>query len=76
MSILFSKDWVRYHNQFPDLGIHDNTKNMSFIKMSIVLKKMGIKNHLFHMALFDKELANYDPHAENLSPEIQLRIVL
>ena len=42
--------------------VHDNTKNTSFIDMAVVLRRMGIKNHMFHLALYDDTLRYVDPH--------------
>lgn len=52
-----------------------NTKNDSFIRMSILLKRMGIKNHYFFLALYDRTLLNVDPHSPNLTTEQKLRIM-
>ena len=37
------------------------TKNESFLRMAMVLKRMGIKNNTFHLALYQKELIGVDP---------------
>lgn len=54
--------------------IDTNTKNTSFIKMSIMLQKMGIKNHLFMLVLTQPELQGLDPHSPNLTEQQKLRI--
>lgn len=52
-----------------------NTKNDSFIRMSILLKRMGIKNHYFFLVLYDRTILNVDPHSPNLTTEQKLRIM-
>ena len=58
MSILFASDWNRFPRAIPDY----KTKNESFIKMAVLLNKMGIKNCLFPLALLQPELQGVDPH--------------
>jgi len=53
-----------------------DTRNMSFIKMAVLLKRMGVENNMFFLALTQPELKGVDPHSKNLSPELQLRIGL
>lgn len=47
--------------------IHYNTENISFIKLSIILEEMGIKNNTFFLELYDEDLINIDPFSENLT---------
>ena len=54
--------------------IHYCTTNKSFIYMHKVLKEMGIKNNLFMLQLYDRELLHVDPFREDLSEEIKSRI--
>lgn len=70
MTILFLEDWDKYPNAIPDL----KTKNESWLYMASLLKKMGIKNHYFHLALLNPELQNIDPFKPNLPPDIVLKI--
>ena len=59
--ILFPDDFRRYH------AIIDwNTKNKSFLRIAAVLKRMGIKNYYFMLALTQPELQGIDPHADDL----------
>lgn len=64
-----------------DIQIHyqNNTKNMSFLKMYTILKRMGVENCKFHLMLYDKRLMNIDPHDPEIAkPEnidIQLAII-
>ena len=70
MSILYLEDIGRYRPY-----IHLETRNTSFIRMSKVLEKMGIRNHYFFLSLFQPELRHVDPHDPNLSPELQAKIL-
>lgn len=55
---------------------HVNTKNDSFIRICMVLKRMGIKNHLFPLGIYHHELLNVNPHDPNLSDEQKTMIML
>ena len=70
--ILFKKDYAH----LDETHIHLQTKNRSFVRMHAVLKRMGIKNNLFHLILLDPDLADIDPHnlVDN-SEELKLKIV-
>jgi hypothetical protein len=67
--ILFKEDLLTHK-----CIIDYNTSNKSFLKMSMVLKKMGVKNHLFMLALSQPELVGVDPHSPNLTSEQEHRI--
>lgn len=58
-------------------GIFDtSTKNISALKICMVLKKMGIKNCMFPLYLSQPILAKYDPHnLTDPSEELRARIV-
>ena len=72
--IYFSKDWYGEQNR-PRAMAHLETQNTSFIRMSKVLKRMGIQNHLFHLALMDPDLYHVDPHnLKDTSNELKLKI--
>ena len=52
-----------------------NTKNKSFIRMHFLLKKMGIKNNTFFLALTQPELDGIDIHSlKNPNPDLVARI--
>ncbi len=68
--ILFYDDWYKY----PNAVIHSNTPNESFLRLSALYKKMGIKNHAFLLALFDTDLIGVDPFDPTLSTEIMVKI--
>jgi len=70
--ILFQQDWARER-----AVIHDETNNKSFIRISMVLRRLGIMNHAFPLALHQADLAPYDPHnLTDPSEELRLRIAL
>lgn len=55
---------------------HWKTKNQSFIRLYYDLKRMGIENNKFFLALYDQELATIDPYSPILPVDLQLRIFL
>ena len=54
--ILYLKDWNLYPRAIADI----NTKNKSFVDICYLFKEMGIKNHLFPLALIQPELQGID----------------
>lgn len=68
--ILFEKDIHEYQ-----CTIDYSTANISFVKMSYLLKQMGIKNNKFMLALVQPELRGVDPFDPDLAEEQVLRIV-
>ncbi|MFR2988869.1 MAG: hypothetical protein ACLTMR_08550, partial [Faecalibacillus sp.] len=70
--ILYQEDFY-YQNAI----IHTTTTNKSFLRMHLLLKKMGIKNNAFFLALTQPELKNIHPHElKDPSPELAARIGL
>lgn len=70
--ILFLKNWQDYEEAIPDY----KTNNKTFLRFSGLLKAMGVKNHLFPLALHNAELQGIDPHdEERLTDEIKFKIV-
>lgn len=68
--ILFSEDW-----ELQRAVVHKSTKNPHFLRMAVLLNKMGIKNNLFFLALHQPDLAEYDPHdLKDNSVELRQRI--
>lgn len=53
---------------------HWNTKNKSFIELYQDLKKLGIQNNKFFLAIYDKTLMDVDPYSPILPLELQARI--
>lgn len=65
-------DWMKY-----PAVIQDNTKNLSFLRISKILKMLGIKNNHFMLALHDRSLLHVDPHdLNNITPDLATRIFL
>lgn len=54
---------------------HTTTENISFLKIHMMLKELGIKNNKFFLKLYDKDLANVDPYDPNLSLKMQAKIM-
>ena len=70
--ILFQNDFVR-----ENAGIHYDTNNHSFIRIAMVLKRLGIKNYNWPLALYQSDLVKYDPHnLTDPSTELRLKIAL
>lgn len=66
--------------QITDVGkfIYDTeTKNISFLQVAQDLRRLGIKNNMFFLKLYDKTLQGIDPHGPVavLSDEIVFRMV-
>lgn len=62
---------ILYQNDIRDRRVYIDyeTSNEYFLRMSIVLKRMGIRNNAFFLALYQKELQGVDPHSTNLTEE-------
>lgn len=57
--------------------IHYQTRNNSFLKVHLFLKKKGIKNNAFFLELLDESLADLDPFdEEHLTDEQKKRILI
>lgn len=54
--ILFQEDWARER-----ASVHYETENKSFIKIAMILRKLGINNWAFPLALIQKDLVGHDP---------------
>lgn len=52
-----------------------DTPNISFIQTAVDLKKLGIKNNMFFLKLYDPSLRGVDPHSPYLSNDQIIRIV-
>lgn len=72
--ILFLEDWQKPENA--GAIVHTNTSNQSFIRLAHVLKKMGVKNYYFFLALHDKSLEFVDPYSPDLTQEQKIRITM
>lgn len=69
-TILFERDWDYYPTAIWDT----KTTNKSFLEFSALLKHMGVKNHLFPLALMQPELQGVDPFDPTLSDDLKLKI--
>lgn len=68
--IRFLEDWKKY----PNAIVHTDTTNRSWVYMAAVLKKMGVRNYYFHLALMNPALKDVDPYADNLTLEQKFMI--
>lgn len=68
--VLFQEDFIR-ENAFIDT----ECSNLSFVKMAIMLNKMGVRNNAFFLALHDRDLIGVDPYdLKDDSIELKQRI--
>jgi hypothetical protein len=63
MLILFEEDWDKY----PRAIVDRQCRNKSVLETCWKLKEMGVKNHLFPLALHNPALEGLDPHSPNLT---------
>lgn len=70
MTILRLSDWELAPNAIPDY----KTNNPTFLRLAQLYHHMGVKNHLWPLALYQPELSGIDPHAPNLPQDIRLKI--
>jgi hypothetical protein len=68
--ILFANDWAYYPTAIPDF----ETTNISWVRLARVFRKMGVKNHVFHLALVNQELKGVNPHDPFLSDDLRVKI--
>jgi len=69
--ILFLEDWKKH----PKARIHYETKNPDFIRLAALLKRMGIKNHAFFLAIHNPLIAELDPWDPNLT-DTQISMII
>ena len=69
--IRFLNDWKKYPKAIPDF----KTGNKSFLRLSGLYKVMGVKNHLFLLALHDRSLQGVDPFKDDLGPIEKFKII-
>lgn len=70
--ILFQQDWRSHQGAIVDT----QTTNRSFVRLAALYKQMGIKNHLFILALLNPELQGVDPFSPDLTIEQQAAIAV
>lgn len=68
--ILFEDDW----QYFPSAIADTRTRNVSFLRTAMLFRKMGIKNHMFLLALVNPALQGIDPYDPNLTVDQQALI--
>jgi len=68
--ILYEKDWQYFPTAIADV----KTRNISFLKTAMLFRKMGIRNHMFLLALVNPRLQGVDPYDPNLTLEQQAMI--
>lgn len=68
--ILFQDDWRKY----PTAIVDTKTSNQSFVRYAKLLKKMGIKNHLWPLALIQPALQGVNPHSPDLTDHQKVMI--
>lgn len=70
--ILFLEDWGKY----PNAIVHRATKNKSFLLLAEKLKRMGVANYDFFLALHDPTLEHVDPHDPYLDEETAAKVAI
>lgn len=70
--ILYERDWLKYPGAIPDF----NTRNESFLDIVATLRKMGVKNCLWPLALHDQRLVGVNPFDLTISDDLKLRIAI
>jgi hypothetical protein len=63
MPILFAVDWKKY----PTAIVDTDTVNKSFLRLALLYRSLGVKNHAFLLALVNPELKGVDPHSKFLT---------
>ncbi|BAW19286.1 putative terminase, large subunit [Ralstonia phage RP31] len=72
MAILFMDDWKRY----PSAIVDTETKNKSYLRLAVLYRSLGVKNHAFLLALVNPALRGVDPHSLSLSETQKAMIAL
>ncbi len=70
MAILYLEDWQKYPNATYDL----TTTNTSFLDLVETYYRQGVKNHLFPLAIYQRELIGVDPFSPDLTFEQIVKI--
>lgn len=75
--ILHIEDWFTPDGKRTAV-IQSDTTNKSFVRMAVLLRKMGVKNCYFHLSLLDPKLLGVKPHQLNddndPTQELRLRV--
>ena len=72
MPILFQNDWKRYPTAIVDI----DTPNKSFLRLALLYRSLGVKNHAFLLALVNPALKGVDPHSPGLTDTQKAMIAL
>jgi hypothetical protein len=70
MPVLFLSDWEK----FPTAIADTQTKNKSWLRFSVLLRKMGVKNTDFHLTLLQPDLQGVDPYSPDLTKDQMFKI--
>lgn len=68
--ILFMEDWERFPGAFLDY----ESPNISFLKFSLLLKEMGVKNYNWPLCTIYPELRGVDPFDPSLSTDLKILV--
>lgn len=68
--LLFQYQWAHY----PTAIVDTQTKNKSWLHLSRLYKKMGVRNHAFPLVLINPTLQGVDPHSPLLTEDQMLAI--
>lgn len=63
MPILFMDDWKKY----PGAIVDTETTNTSYLRLAVLYRSLGVKNHAFILALVNPALKGIDPHSKFLT---------
>lgn len=69
--ILFQKDWKEL-GAAPDY----DTRNQSFLNIAMMFEAMGVKNCVFPLALYDKDLVGVNPKDPDLDAHFKRKIAI
>lgn len=72
MAILFMDDWKKYPSAIVDV----DTKNKSYLRLALLYRSLGVKNHAFLLALVNPILKGVDPHGVGLTESTKALIAL
>lgn len=72
MPILFLEDWKKYPGAIVDI----DTPNKSFLRLALLYRGLGVKNHAFLLALHNPSLKGIDPHSKILTDHQKYLIAL
>ncbi len=65
-------DWKKYPSAIVDI----DTPNKSFLRLALLYRSLGVKNHAFLLALINPRLKGVDPHAPGLTDTQKAEIAL